>query len=662
MFTLPDRDVFAIDATLAVPAQKPGTLGAYAGVGTVLFNMAVNPVNGRVYVSNLEARNEVRFEGHNDFGGGTSVRGHIAESRITVLDANGPQPRHLNKHVNYAVDGTPAEAERSLATPTGMAVSADGQFLYVAALGSNKLGVFRTAELESDSFVPSTADHVLLSGGGPTGVVLDSARGRAYVLTRFDNGISVVNAAAKTELSHARMYNPEPPTLTKGRRLLYDAAYTSSHGDSSCATCHIFGDFDSLAWDLGDPDGEVINNPGPFTIPVLPSLMPEPDFHPMKGPMTTQSLRGMANHGPMHWRGDRTGGNDVLLSAQPDLGVFDERAAFKKFNVAFPGLLGRAAQLSNAEMEDFTSFVLQVMYPPNPIRNLDNSLTPNQQAARDFYFNNLLGVELPTDTFHNCNGCHKREPQGNALFGVKKPGFFGSDGTSSFESFPQFFKVPHLRNVYQKVGMFGGPRLFNLPIDVPDPRPPLASPLPEPFNDDSFQGDQVRGFGYTHSGEADTVYRFLGATLFSERPIDDQFPNPFGIPRSEAGMQLRRDLESFMMAYDTNLAPIVGQQVTLTGSNASVVNPRITLLKQRAFAGECDLVVYGNVNGTKVGFLYQPLTGLFERDRQFTLPYTESQLRAQTSSTPLTFMAVPRKSGRRIALDRDSDGIPDGND
>ena len=62
----------------------------------------------------------------------------------------------------------------------------------------------------------------------------------------------------------------------------------------------------------------------------------------MKGPMTTQSLRGMANHGPMHWRGDRTGGNDRDPSAQPDSGTFDEDAAFKKFNVGVPGLLGRS--------------------------------------------------------------------------------------------------------------------------------------------------------------------------------------------------------------------------------------------------------------------------------------------------------------------------------
>ena len=61
------------------------------------------------------------------------------------------------------------------------------------------------------------------------------------------------------------MYNPEPPSVVAGRRFLYDAAFTSSHGDSACASCHVFGDFDSLAWDLGNPDGDVLTNPGRST-------------------------------------------------------------------------------------------------------------------------------------------------------------------------------------------------------------------------------------------------------------------------------------------------------------------------------------------------------------------------------------------------------------
>src|SRR6201999_2153178 len=125
---------------------------------------------------------------------------------------------------------------------------------------------------------------------------------------------------------------------------------------------------------------------------------------------TTQTLRGMANHGPMHWRGDRTGGNDVPESAQPDTGTFDEDAAFKKFNVAFPALLGRASELTADEMQAFTDFVLQLSYPPNPVRNLDNSLTAQQERGRAFYFNqDADGTPIPSDSVFNCNGCHVLE-------------------------------------------------------------------------------------------------------------------------------------------------------------------------------------------------------------------------------------------------------------
>src|SRR2546430_12609417 len=173
-------------------------------------------------------------------------------------------------------------------------------------------------------------------------------------MTRFDNSISIINTSTKQEVDHVAMCNPEPASVVKGRPFLYDARFTSSHGDSACASCHIFADFDSLAWDLGNPDDVVLNNPGPFRVgPFI-----NPDFHPMKGPMTTQSLRGMANHGPMHWRGDRTGGNDAP-TAQPDSGTFDERAAFKKFQNGFTDLLGRDTFIPDSAMEAFTDFILQ---------------------------------------------------------------------------------------------------------------------------------------------------------------------------------------------------------------------------------------------------------------------------------------------------------------
>ncbi|MCA9700715.1 MAG: hypothetical protein KC431_24525, partial [Myxococcales bacterium] len=107
----------------------------------------------------------------------------------------------------------------------------------------------------------------------------------------------------------------------------------------------------------------------------------------------------------MHWRGDRNGAGQEA-SAQPDAGAFDEQAAFNAFNVAFPGLVGRDQELSAAQMQAFTDFALQLTYPPNPIHNLDNSLTAQQQAGRDFFFNNQ-SVVIAGPTFFTCESCHR---------------------------------------------------------------------------------------------------------------------------------------------------------------------------------------------------------------------------------------------------------------
>jgi DNA-binding beta-propeller fold protein YncE len=587
-FDLPDLDVFAIDAAAATPVET----ASFAHVGTVLFDMATNPVSGKVYVSNTEARNEVRFEGPGLAFGSTTVQGHLHEARITVLDGASVLPRHLNKHIDYDQRPAPAAIRaRSLATPLGMAVTADGATLYVAAFGTSALGVFNTGALENDTFVPSADAHIVLSGGGPTGLVLDEARDRAYVFTRFDDAVSIVQLSSATEVAHLALHTPEPPAIVHGRPLLYDASFTSSNGEASCSSCHVFGDFDSLAWDLGNPDDVVLNNPIPFRIPML-----EKDFHPLKGPMTTQSLRGMANHGSMHWRGDRTGGNDAPL-----FDSFDEEAAFKKFNQAFPGLLGRDAELSDADMQALADFILTVTYPPNPIRRLNNNLTNAQQEGHDLFFGPI------TDVVFNCNGCHRLDPAA---------GFFGTDGFATFEGETQSFKVPHLRNVYQKVGMFGRPQ-------------------------DAPQGPQVRGFGVLHDGSIDTVFHFLGASVFT------------------LTNQEQRRLEQFVLAFDSNLAPIVGQQVTLTSSN--VGNGRINLLIRRdTTAQECEVIVKGVIAGEARGAYLTP-AGVFQLDRAADAPLADADLRALASipGQELTYTCAPFGSGRRMGVDRDEDGYFD---
>ena len=656
-FSLPDKDVFVLDAMANPPRQLSGPGGVFTGVGTILYNMVVNPVSGKVYVSNTDANNLERFEGAGVFTG-HSLRGHLHENHITVLTpGGGVAVRHLNKHIDYSTCCAPipnAENAKSLALPQEMVVTRNGQTLYVAALGSGKIGVFQTTDLENDTFVPSTANQIAVTGGGPSGLVLDEAQQRLYVLTRFDNAISIINMTTRAETHHLTMHNPEPSSITVGRRFLYDASFSSSHGDSACASCHAFGDFDSLAWDLGNPDASVIHNPGPFASALFNLITGEPMppiLHPMKGPMTTQSLRGMANHGPMHWRGDRTGGNDAA-TAQPDGGTFNERAAFTKFQGGFTELLGRNAFISDSDMQAFTDFIMQIIYPPNPHRPLNNVLTPTQEAGRQLFDRVNCGIPQ-TDAclvagncpVNACSNCHTINPQSNPQ--TARPGFFGTTGNSSFGFIPQLLKIPHLRNVYQKVGMFGNP---SSPVFL--------------TNDTNHQGDQVRGFGILHDGAMDTVFRFVHGISFSELFVG---PNNGGLPVPPQGEDERRQLEAFVHAFPTNLAPSVGQQITLTPTSAAVAGPRIDLLIAQANAGACELIVKGQQHGHgqphEVGFVYLG-SGLFQSDQATEPLLTDAMLRQHAGGTrgELTYTCVPPGSGRRLGVDRDGDGVLDGDE
>ncbi|MFQ5513238.1 MAG: hypothetical protein ACE5FG_02280 [Myxococcota bacterium] len=637
-FDLPDRDVFAIDAT----TLDAGGASAFAHVGTVLFNMAVNPVSGKVYVSNAESINAVRFEGPGVFGGST-VQGHLAEYRITVLEhPDAVRPRHLNKHLDYGTlaslpDGSPnpafnkSQKQSSLATPLEMVVSQDGRWLYVAAFGSAKIGVFSTAALEDDRFDPVSAStaHIPV-GGGPAGLVLDEARGRLYVLTRFDNSVSVVDLSSRAVVQSRPLFNPEPPHVVEGRPFLYDAAQTSANGEASCSSCHIFGDLDALAWDLGNPDDSSSSNPMPPTLP-----LPPPSFHPMKGPMTTQTLRGLVNHGAMHWRGDRSNGFFGIDATDSDL-------SFRNFVVAFQGLVGREALLDPADMQRFSDFALELTLPPNPVRALDGSLNAAQQAGRDFFMGPRLsdGVSIvPGLSGFTCNGCHTLDPAN---------GFFGTDGRTSFENEPQNMKVAHLRNLYTKTGMFG---MAQVSFSTP--------------GDHSHQGPQIRGFGFLHDGSIDTLFRFFSATVFQNN----------GDVGFDGGDPQRRDMVEFMLAFDSDLAPIVGQQVTLSRDEPpdSDVSQRIDLLIQRAStpfaskilgagATECDLVAAATLDGRVVGF-QRLASGLFRPDDGGP-DVSDAELRAVAAvpGQQVTYTCAPPGSGARLGVDRDRDGALDGRD
>ena len=93
--------------------------------------------------------------------------------------------------------------------------------------------------------------------------------------------------------------------------------------------------------------------------------------------------------------------------------------------------------------------------------------------------------------------------------------------------------------------------------------------------------DQIRGFGFFHSGTNFVLELPILLLGTSEEML--------GVP----------DLDAYLRAFPTGLAPIVGQQVSATP--ATVLDPvalaRRDLLLARADAGDCDLVVHATLDG-----------------------------------------------------------------
>lgn len=123
-------------------------------------------------------------------------------------------------------------------------------------------------------------------------------------------------------------------------------------------------------------------------------------------------------------------------------------------------------------------------------------------------------------------------------------------------------------------------------------------------------------------------------------------------------------MRAFLFAFPTEQAAIVGQQITLPKDNAAQVSERIDLLVERALVTEpvpiCDLVVKGVIDGQHRGYLLND-QGLFVSDKQAEAALTLANLKALTAENHLflTFTCAPWGSGRRMAIDRDNDGVLD---
>ena len=169
---------------LPVPAE----LAKFSGVGTTLFGMTASP-DGKLFVSNTEARNHVRFEGPGALA--TTVRANIAKNRVTIIDGSSVAPYPLNEHIDFELpfgdQVSSQDKQQAIAQPGAMAYI--NNELWVLPFGSSKIQV--DGDPDAGGTAPWFSSPWLgfvglgLPDGGRTGIAVQDYRGRAYVYTRY---------------------------------------------------------------------------------------------------------------------------------------------------------------------------------------------------------------------------------------------------------------------------------------------------------------------------------------------------------------------------------------------------------------------------------------------------------------------------------------------
>ncbi len=579
-FTMPDNDVVEIDTTSNVISRY------FSRVGTVNLAIATQPGSGHLFVANTDARNLVHFE--------PGVRGHIVENRLSRINPANSTVTHfdLNPGVDYGVLPNLPAKTNALAQPTAVVFDTAGTFAFVAAFGSDRIAKINAADgsvvarIEVGSALGSAADA--RNKRGPRGLALASAAQRLYVLNRIANSLSVLDVAGNVVVRELPVgsYDPTTAVIRQGRGFLYDARL-SGNGMSSCASCHVDAEMDMVSWDLGDPQGTASTILTRVT-PTFPGT--SRTVHPMKGPMATQTLRGLNGQDPLHWRGDRTN--------------------FLHFNGAFDSLLG-GTTLTVQDMQAYRAYINTIVFQPNPNQNLDRTLPASfaggdPNAGRNTFFNEQYQPVLGL----SCTTCHTGPPgtgSDRLIF----------DRQALGES--QDFKVPHLRNVYQK-GNFNN-------------APGAAS---------------IGGFGLIHDGMEPDLFTFLSRSVFGNFANDTT---------------RKKNIAAFVLCFDTGMAPAVGYTRTLTSATlgSTAFTNDWTMLENQARSNFVDLVVKGTVDGSPRGLLFQPGSNNYLSDKTTVGVLTRAQLVAKIQAGDvLSVMGVPVGSGRRMGIERRQNGVLDG--
>jgi DNA-binding beta-propeller fold protein YncE len=611
-----DNDLAEINASSLAVKYSRNLMNICSGI-------AVNPASRRITLVGTDASNEIRFE--------PVLKGVFVKSiyASVSLDLTNKFVKDLNPHLDYKTDSLPpARKKRTIGDPRCILWNQAGTIAYVAGNGSDNILL-----IDPDG-APLEPKPSIAVDSGPAGLELDETKNRLYVFHRFANSVWVIDTARLEKIDAVALYDPTPEIVKKGRKHFYNTQETSGLGQAACASCHVDSRFDRLAWDLGNPLGNMervdATNRNFSRFPPTERH----DYHPMKGPMVTQSLQDIIGHEPFHWRGDKEG--------------------IEQFNGTFTNLQAASSSLTTNELAELKGFLSTIHFPPNPFRTLSNTLPPSITLAsifptglRDRPTNQTL-IGFPANGLarfrlagqDGCIHCHSL-PTGlgpfmtfqtnlwrNITNGANGERHVALIGVRRSDFLP--FKIPSLRNLFDKVGL-------------------------------SYQNKISRsGFGFSHDGSVDTLPRFLqdSLQLATDQQTADVISFLFCLTGSDLPQGLLSDPDRPIGLEGQDVHAAVGRQFTMT----IPVFPQdwVNLITMaRSPTSRVDLICKGFKDGLPRGWVFNRSSLNFRADRRGESQSPQQIEALASQAQPMTLTVVPRGTGVRLGIDADEDGFED---
>ena len=602
---LPDEDLFRIarGAAQAEPVVR--------GAGSLILAHGRNPFDGRYHLLTV---------GHRNFDPSALseplLRGTFATHTLSVLEpatlaaAGGPGAPPPDFQVDLddhdPAPGAQYSPERSLSFPYALAFEPGTGRLAVASSTAPLVAL-----LDADG---ARVDELSLEGPrGSLGLVPRTlhfdARGRLHVYCQETANILVFDLKDPETPSGGRApvavlelgNDPTPEPVRRGRRTWYDAR-PSLDGRTSCNSCHVQGGADGLAWFLANDPVDA------------------------KDVMVTQTLFGIEDSFPYHWRGERD---------------------MEAFNGAFSGLLGHGADLDEDGLEDFVEFVFSLSAPANPLQVGPPRIDAEGRIEQDL--DRMVKDELVP--FALGAGLTPKGPYGPFEYGSATRGLsvytdevsFNQRSCVECHSLPTGTSGDVLAdNTVTEVSSAATLKISHLDTQLALKHQPVVQ-LQDPSGKPIFRN--LLGFGAGHRGDKvnllDFNLRFLGN--ISPRDV--------------------LDVTAFIHLFDHGLAPAAHFAAVLDGDSPADTLARIDRwLIRQARLGWLDVVALGHhpVGGRRVpvSWLYDPALDAFVADRQGLAPRELKDFDGPHLRT--TFLGAPPGNGFRLGLDFDADGLTNG--